>query len=110
MTALQTATCRQCCTATNYSGEASCSFEMKVPMSVCRIQLQVDFTNLSLRLKSTGKKVLAGVTGSLRAACLTAIMGPSGAGVRTHLGLLLWEGLHRVDLTGFDWLCPAISS
>ena len=45
-----------------------------------RPQLEVSFTNLSLRLKGTGKKVLAGVTGQLRAAHLTAIMGPSGAG------------------------------
>ncbi|KAK9813958.1 hypothetical protein WJX73_006860 [Symbiochloris irregularis] len=53
-----------------------------------RIQLHVEFTNLSLRLKSTGKKVLAGVTGSLRAACLTAIMGPSGAGKTTLMNTL----------------------
>ena len=45
-----------------------------------RTELHVEFTKLGLRLKSTGKRVLAGVTGCLRAACLTAIMGPSGAG------------------------------
>ena len=45
-----------------------------------RPQLEVSFTNLSLRLKGTGRRVVAGVTGQLRAAHLTAIMGPSVAG------------------------------
>ena len=47
---------------------------------LCRAALQIDFEGLGLRLRSSGKLVLAGVTGQLRAACLTAIMGPSGAG------------------------------
>ena len=45
-----------------------------------RPHLDVEFTNMGMRLKGTGKKVLAGVTGRLRASHLTAIMGPSGAG------------------------------
>lgn len=45
-----------------------------------RPSLTVEFRNLGLRLKGTGKRVLAGVTGQLRGAHLTAIMGPSGAG------------------------------
>ena len=42
--------------------------------------LGVEFRDLGLRLRSCGKVVLAGVTGQLRAARTTAIMGPSGAG------------------------------
>ena len=45
-----------------------------------RPYLDVEFTNMGMRLKGTGMKVLAGVTGRLRASHLTAIMGPSGAG------------------------------
>ena len=45
-----------------------------------RPHLDVAFTNMGMRLKGTRKKVLAGVTGRLRASHLTAIMGPSGAG------------------------------
>lgn len=53
-------------------------------LSAGRPQLEVSFTNLSLRLKGTGKRVLAGVTGKLRARHLTAIMGPSGAGKHSN--------------------------
>ena len=45
-----------------------------------RPYLDVEFINMGMRLKGTRKKVLAGVTGRLRASHLTAIMGPSGAG------------------------------
>ena len=45
-----------------------------------RPYLDVQFINMGMRLKGTGRKVLAGVTGRLRASHLTAIMGPSGAG------------------------------
>ena len=47
----------------------------------CRLRLEVEFRNLGLRLRGRkGARVLAGVTGGMRAARLTAIMGPSGAG------------------------------
>lgn len=46
--------------------------------------LDVEFTNMGMRLKGTGMKVLAGVTGRLRASHLTAIMGPSGAGRQSY--------------------------
>lgn len=49
-----------------------------------RPYLDVQFTNMGMRLKGTGMKVLAGVTGRLRASHLTAIMGPSGAGESSH--------------------------
>lgn len=38
----------------------------------------IEFQELSLRLKTCGKTVLAGVTGVLAASKITAIMGPSG--------------------------------
>ena len=42
-------------------------------------ELCVEFQELGLRLRSCGKTVLHGVTGALKAAHITAIMGPSGA-------------------------------
>ncbi|KAK9815422.1 hypothetical protein WJX72_003407 [[Myrmecia] bisecta] len=53
-----------------------------------RSELHIEFSNLGLRLKATGKKVLAGVTGQLRDARLTAIMGPSGAGKTSLMSVL----------------------
>ncbi|KAL3137532.1 hypothetical protein ABBQ38_004816 [Trebouxia sp. C0009 RCD-2024] len=50
--------------------------------------LDVEFTNMGMRLKGTGMKVLAGVTGRLRASHLTAIMGPSGAGKTSLMSAL----------------------
>ncbi len=42
--------------------------------------MHIEFDSLRVVLRVTGKRVLAGVTGQLRPAELTAIMGPSGAG------------------------------
>jgi ABC-type phosphate transport system ATPase subunit len=42
--------------------------------------MHIEFDSLGVVLRATGKRVLAGVTGQLRHAKLTAIMGPSGAG------------------------------
>lgn len=42
--------------------------------------IEIEFVNLSLRLKSCGRLVLCNVSARLRAARLAAIMGPSGAG------------------------------
>jgi ABC-type multidrug transport system fused ATPase/permease subunit len=54
------------------------------PFCTCRLRLEVEFHNLGLRLRGRkGAWVLAGVTGGMKAARLTAIMGPSGAGVYT---------------------------
>ena len=50
------------------------------PQEAARPMLDVEFTNMGMRLKGTGRKVLAGVTGRLRESRMTAIMGPSGAG------------------------------
>lgn len=53
-----------------------------------RVQLEVSFEGLSLRLRSCGKSVLQSVSGTLRAARVTAIMGPSGAGKTSLLNTL----------------------
>lgn len=55
----------------------------------CSLRLEVQFRDLGLRLHGRrGAAVLAGVSGNLHAARLTAIMGPSGAGARpSHMCL-----------------------
>jgi ABC-type multidrug transport system ATPase subunit len=50
--------------------------------------IDVDFNGLNLTLKSTGKKVLRNLCGSLKAGHITAIIGPSGAGKTSLLSLL----------------------
>ncbi|EIE25785.1 P-loop containing nucleoside triphosphate hydrolase protein [Coccomyxa subellipsoidea C-169] len=50
--------------------------------------MHIEFDSLRVVLRATGKRVLAGVTGQLRPAKLTAIMGPSGAGKTTLLNTL----------------------
>eukprot|EP00891_Asterochloris_glomerata_P004256 jgi/Astpho2/4256/e_gw1.00064.69.1_t len=59
-----------------------------------RPSLTVEFRNLGLRLKGTGKRVLAGVTGQLRGAHLTAIMGPSGAGKTSLMSTLTGKAFY----------------
>ncbi|EFN56469.1 hypothetical protein CHLNCDRAFT_22567, partial [Chlorella variabilis] len=51
--------------------------------------LRIEFSELGLQLRSCGRKtVLQGVTGVLPAGCVTAIMGPSGAGKTSLLNVL----------------------
>jgi ABC-type lipoprotein export system ATPase subunit len=45
-----------------------------------QVPLELEFWRLSLTLKHSKTKLLEGASGKLRAARLTAIMGPSGAG------------------------------
>ena len=47
----------------------------------------ISFLNLGLELKN-GTKVLSGVTGSIKSGRLTAIMGPSGSGVKKNIPFL----------------------
>ncbi|KAJ3014597.1 hypothetical protein HKX48_005071 [Thoreauomyces humboldtii] len=47
----------------------------------------IEFENLGLML-ATGTEIMRGVTGSLKAGKLTAVMGPSGAGKTTFVSLL----------------------
>ncbi|DBA93405.1 TPA: hypothetical protein ACH3X2_003675 [Trebouxia sp. C0005] len=58
------------------------------PQEAARPMLDVEFTNMGMRLKGTGRKVLAGVTGRLRESRMTAIMGPSGAGKTSLMAAL----------------------
>lgn len=51
-------------------------------------RIDVDFNGLNLTLKSTNKKVLRNLCGSLKAGHITAIIGPSGAGKTSLLSLL----------------------
>ena len=51
------------------------------------LRMNFKFTDLSLTLPN-GKTVLQGVTGEIRSACMTAIMGPSGAGKTTFMNVL----------------------
>lgn len=46
------------------------------------VELRIDlrFVNLGLRLRANGQTVLNGVSGTIDSGCVTAIMGPSGAG------------------------------
>ena len=50
--------------------------------------LDFDFSELGLKIPG-GKKVLQGVTGSIRHGQVTAVMGPSGAGKTTFLNTLM---------------------
>ena len=51
-------------------------------------RMEMKFTNMGLALKKGGHKVLHGVTGTVRHSCLTAVMGPSGAGKTTFLNTI----------------------
>ena len=53
-----------------------------------KFQIDFKFDELSLTLKSIPRKVLSGVTGSIVAGHVTAVMGPSGAGKTTFLSTL----------------------
>ncbi|KAJ3177496.1 hypothetical protein HDU85_005863 [Gaertneriomyces sp. JEL0708] len=52
------------------------------------LQINFTFENLGLKIKG-GKSVLQGVTGSIKAGRMTAIMGPSGAGKTTFMNVLM---------------------
>ncbi|KAI8611099.1 P-loop containing nucleoside triphosphate hydrolase protein [Chytriomyces sp. MP71] len=52
------------------------------------LSMNYDFDSLSLRLPD-GKEILQGVTGSIKAGRMTAIMGPSGAGKTTFMNVLM---------------------
>ncbi|KAJ3278139.1 hypothetical protein HDU79_001840, partial [Rhizoclosmatium sp. JEL0117] len=52
------------------------------------LQMNYDFDDLSLTLPD-GKSILQGVSGSINAGRMTAIMGPSGAGKTTFMNVLM---------------------
>ena len=53
-----------------------------------KFRVDFEFKNLGLKLKSSGRSVLDGVTGKIKSAHITAVMGPSGAGKSTFVTTL----------------------
>ncbi|KAI9346833.1 P-loop containing nucleoside triphosphate hydrolase protein [Zopfochytrium polystomum] len=53
------------------------------------VSMNFQFSGLSLRLPTTGKWILRGVTGEIRSGSMTAVMGPSGAGKTTFMNVLM---------------------
>ena len=51
-------------------------------------KIEFGFEDMGLALKGSGAKVLAGVSGAIKPHCVTAVMGPSGAGKTTFLSTL----------------------
>lgn len=50
--------------------------------------ITIEFDNLGLTLKGSGSSILQGVSGTIKPFCVTAVMGPSGAGKTTFLSTL----------------------
>lgn len=61
--------------------------------------IDFEFENLGLNLKSSGRSVLAGVTGKISSSRVTAVMGPSGAGKSTFVTTLAGKSYYG-DTTG----------
>ena len=61
--------------------------------------VELRFDELGLELKSSGKRVLDGVTGTFAHSSLNAIMGPSGCGKTSFLNALTGKA-HYGDTTG----------
>ncbi|KAH7444208.1 hypothetical protein KP509_02G069600 [Ceratopteris richardii] len=53
-----------------------------------RRRIEIQFKDLCMYLKGSGKKILSNVTGKLSPGRVTAVMGPSGAGKTTFLNAL----------------------
>ena len=71
-------------------------------MQPCRLRLEVAFRKLSLQLRGhKGAHVLADVSGGFKAARVTAIMGPSGAG--RHVPGFVWSTTWYCCRVYFDW-------
>ncbi len=67
---------------------ATTSFSPDATTTEDTFPLEIEFKNLSLRLKSCGRLVLSNVSANLQAAKLTAIMGASGSGKTSLLSAL----------------------
>lgn len=70
------------------ANEAALRLPLSPVLQLQRRPLVVEFRLLTLRLRSSGRVVLAGVSGALAGGKLTAIMGPSGAGKSSLLNAL----------------------
>ena len=71
------------------------------------------FEGLGLTLRGSGKRVLGGASGAIRHGCVTAIMGPSGAGKTTLMNVLAdrAEGYGIVDgKLDLESVCPRRTS
>ncbi|KAL4526776.1 hypothetical protein Ndes2526A_g01209 [Nannochloris sp. 'desiccata'] len=66
----------------------TCAATTAHEISTEMIPLEIEFRNLSLRLKACGRLVLSNVSAKLKAAKLTAIIGASGAGKSSLLSAL----------------------
>lgn len=64
-----------------------------------RPPIELSFSDLSLILKGSKRKILSNVTGALLPGRITAVMGPSGAGKTTFLNALAGKATHS-QLTG----------
>jgi ABC-type multidrug transport system ATPase subunit len=69
------------------SGDASLAGSSVSSIGRRELKIDIGFKDLAVQL-ATGKKILNGVTGRLRAGRMTAIMGPSGCGKSTFLSAL----------------------
>jgi len=65
-----------------------------------RFKISLSFIDLSLVLKGSGKKILSNVTGKLAPGCITAVMGPSGAGKTMFLNALAGKSASFSHTTG----------
>ena len=80
-------------------GGGSKSRSATLDLEAKTFRIEFTFCDMGLKLKNGGKQVLASVTGSLRHSCLTAIMGPSGAGKTTFLNTISGKAYYG-DRTG----------
>ena len=62
--------------------------EVAIDAGDVEIRIDLAFQDLGLRLRSDGRTVLSNATGAIDSGCVTAIMGPSGAGKTTLMNVL----------------------
>jgi len=78
--------------------------------------LDIHFNDLRLVLPKKNKTLLSGVTGSMKAGNMTAIMGPSGAGKTTFISTLMgkvntkWRRSGTLSINGVETTCSVIKS
>ena len=66
-----------CCV--RYCGSSKDRVDLASP-PISKTRVNVAFEDLGLSLRGSNTRILEGVTGTMDAGCVTAIMGPSGAG------------------------------
>lgn len=73
--------------------------DLVAKMEEVPFKVDISFEELGLKIKGTEKKVLDGVTGTIRSGRVTAVMGPSGAGKTTFMSTLANKA-HYGERTG----------